>query len=323
MGKWLCMLVLLMSMASPANAVDIYVSPGGNDSDSGAELRPLKTISRALAMTRPGDTVILEPGIYRQSVQMDNSGTAEQPITLRARKEGTAILDATGFGWAMTLTGAAYVVIEGLEITGSGHTCLLLNHFHENPAKGTRHITVRRNYLHHCGTEGYSALLVGGHDSLIEQNRITHSGYDTTGKRGRDDHGLYLMGNRNHIRDNLISDNAHSGIRMEGDDNRIERNRILRNGRHGLTIWTDDVYSANNTLILNNEFEDQQDSVIRLNGEGSGKTPNGVHIEQNRIVQHIPVAAAIQASGGVRNITLLNNHIEGEYRLGTVAGITP
>jgi parallel beta-helix repeat protein len=55
----------------------------------------IRTISEAAAHLKPGDTLLLHAGIYREAVTLDKSGTAEQPITIRAAE-----------GESVTLTGA-------------------------------------------------------------------------------------------------------------------------------------------------------------------------------------------------------------------------
>jgi parallel beta-helix repeat protein len=55
----------------------------------------VRTISEAATHLKPGDTLLLHAGIYREAVTLDSSGTAEQPITIRAAE-----------GESVTLTGA-------------------------------------------------------------------------------------------------------------------------------------------------------------------------------------------------------------------------
>jgi DNA-binding winged helix-turn-helix (wHTH) protein len=62
----------------------LHVSPGGRDSNTGASAEhALRTIQRAADMARPGDVVLIHPGIYRQSVHVRRSGTWIQPIAFR------------------------------------------------------------------------------------------------------------------------------------------------------------------------------------------------------------------------------------------------
>ena len=65
----------------------IRVSPGG--------------LADALGNLSPGDRLVLEPGIYRESIRMLRSGTARAPITIEAREPGTVVITGTDLvtGW--------------------------------------------------------------------------------------------------------------------------------------------------------------------------------------------------------------------------------
>lgn len=47
--------------------MDLFVSPAGDDANSGAKDAPVKTITRALALATPGDTVAVTSGEYPAS----------------------------------------------------------------------------------------------------------------------------------------------------------------------------------------------------------------------------------------------------------------
>ncbi len=61
-------------------------SANAADSNSGTEEAPWKTVSRAAAAEelRPGDTVLIHSGVYREHVELKVSGQPEQPITFSA-----------------------------------------------------------------------------------------------------------------------------------------------------------------------------------------------------------------------------------------------
>ncbi|HLL88363.1 MAG TPA: discoidin domain-containing protein [Tepidisphaeraceae bacterium] len=61
-----------------------FVSTTGNDANSGVNLSvPFKTIQRAANVARPGDTVLIRGGTYRETVTPANSGTGGAPITFQ------------------------------------------------------------------------------------------------------------------------------------------------------------------------------------------------------------------------------------------------
>ena len=64
------------------------VSPTGNDTAPGTEAAPLRTISRAIAMAKPGHRIRVLAGTYAERIVLDASapaGTADAPSPWRAR----------------------------------------------------------------------------------------------------------------------------------------------------------------------------------------------------------------------------------------------
>ena len=105
-----------------------YVSPVGHDGNPGTERAPFLTIQRAADLVNPGDTVIVEDGVYtgasaacepdsRVIVCLRRGGTAAAWVTFQARHAGAAKLDGgagpstEGFYFKRT----SYVTISGFE----------------------------------------------------------------------------------------------------------------------------------------------------------------------------------------------------------------
>lgn len=71
----------------------LYVSPRGQDSSPGTEDQPLRTIQAAAERAKPGETVRILPGVYREWVQPPAGGTSDQArITFEGWGEGDVIL---------------------------------------------------------------------------------------------------------------------------------------------------------------------------------------------------------------------------------------
>jgi len=69
-----------------------YVSASAARSGNGSSEMPFCTISEAAALARPGDTVCVLPGVYREAVHPAHAGTKEQPIVYRASETGKAVI---------------------------------------------------------------------------------------------------------------------------------------------------------------------------------------------------------------------------------------
>lgn len=71
----------------------LYVSPEGSAWHNGESSEsPLRSIQSAVNRSRPGDRIVLLPGVYHERVHFRQSGTAEAPITLEAQVAGTAVI---------------------------------------------------------------------------------------------------------------------------------------------------------------------------------------------------------------------------------------
>ena len=66
---------------------DLYVSTGGNDKNPGTKNAPLATVGCAVAKAKPGDTVKIGPGIYREEVTIRKSGKKGAPIAFEGVRD--------------------------------------------------------------------------------------------------------------------------------------------------------------------------------------------------------------------------------------------
>lgn len=72
-----------------------FVDPTrGDDSNAGTSQAPWKTLTHAVRQLKPGDTLYLRGGIYREALSLSRSGTEEKPITIASHPGELAILDA-------------------------------------------------------------------------------------------------------------------------------------------------------------------------------------------------------------------------------------
>ncbi len=90
---------LLLGPLSVSRATTYYVdgsNPVARDTNPGTQAQPWKTIGKATGVLRPGDTVFVKAGVYRELVILSHSGTAAKPITIAvaAGAAGKAIINA-------------------------------------------------------------------------------------------------------------------------------------------------------------------------------------------------------------------------------------
>src|SRR5262245_7060286 len=108
-----------------------HVSPTGSDSNPGSAARPFRTIQKAANGVKPGDTVLVDDGVYTYSgpndcygkvvVCVSRGGSTDSWVVFRSKNKWGAKIDGgdgkAGAGFVVR-GGASYVRIQGFEITG-------------------------------------------------------------------------------------------------------------------------------------------------------------------------------------------------------------
>ncbi len=85
---------LCLCAALPRTHADVlHVAPAGKAGAPGTAAAPLASVQEALDRARPGDTVRLGAGVYRERVSFPGSGAYGKPVTLEG--EPGAVLDGS------------------------------------------------------------------------------------------------------------------------------------------------------------------------------------------------------------------------------------
>ena len=78
------------------NGKTYYVSQqNGNSENNGSKEKPFKTIKQAADIAQAGDTVIIDSGIYRETLKPANNGTEDKPILFKASEGANVVISAT------------------------------------------------------------------------------------------------------------------------------------------------------------------------------------------------------------------------------------
>jgi hypothetical protein len=76
--------IIVWATISHLDARTYVVSPQGNDANPGTFEKPIQTISSGARRAQPGDTVLVQGGVYRERITPMRGGLPEMPITYRA-----------------------------------------------------------------------------------------------------------------------------------------------------------------------------------------------------------------------------------------------
>ncbi|ATB27089.1 chondroitinase-B domain-containing protein [Melittangium boletus] len=149
--------------------VEIHGSAAETSTGPVVNVSTAAQLTTALANATAGTTIVLANGTYTKSgaFSLNKSGTASSPITLRAANRGKALISGGAF---LQVSGAAYVVIEGLKFTNTGNSAVVIDKSH--------HVRLTRNTfaLTEDGTEVKWLNIKGGgsHHHQIDHNDFGH-----------------------------------------------------------------------------------------------------------------------------------------------------
>ncbi len=226
------------SSSSPTPVVSriLYVRASGSDKNTGASPdHALGTVARAGQIVKPGGTVYVGAGHYVGRVDLDVHGTGSQPVNLIADSSGEqtgdagdVILDAGGDIFALRLTTATDVTVDGFTITGAAPT---------------------------GNTSATQIEIRSASTGSAIKNCVVTNGDTADGIRIQDSAGVELF-------NNLIANN-NRGILISGASRNatLINNTIVDNTNTGITIKETGSDAPSGATLLNNIVQDSGNNV--------------------------------------------------------------
>ena len=264
--------------------------PAGRRRQPGYPGAPVRSITRAAGMARPGTQVVVAPGTYSGAVSTKASGTAGARIAFVSSTRGAAKVVAGDAGEAW-LNSGDYVDIVGFDISGSstdgltdqGSFVRLVDNKVHGFRAGNCITTANDDYdLHDIDVFGNLAFGCGG-SSLDHGIYVSHARGVISNNIAFDNAGFGIhcwhACNALTISNNLVFDNPQGGIvvgRGDGpnngtvaaDDFVVSNNIAVGNGRDGIR---ESGATGSNNRFLNNLLWDNADNDIALNtGSATG-----------------------------------------------------
>lgn len=168
-----------------------HANASDTDADAGTETKPFLTLTRAVDVVGPGETVIVRPGrytdndtTYYEAFTPRQSGTASSPITIKADPPRGAVLvpgpakptsEGPEHQPALSIHARSHIIVDGFTAEG-----MLM--IHAEPPEGSvnvsRHVTIQNCdvvYGDKLGTDEslyYGILVHSGNDNIIRNNRV-------------------------------------------------------------------------------------------------------------------------------------------------------
>jgi PKD repeat protein len=304
---------------TPGQGATFYVSPSGNDSNSGSSGSPWRTLQKASDMAQPGDTVVVRAGTY-SGFNIARSGTSAARITYQA--EAGAVINTpwtlSGVRYGINGSGREYVTIEGFTFTpqssqGEWYAAVRLG------GTGTegewvrgnivRNNTIQMRVVNQSSTPDKYGIYSSWNDGLLVENNTVSGTYNSL---------IYTANSAKNytVRGNTVFDGGGNGIHNNGDAGSgqpgiivnalIERN-IVRNTGFGLGGQGISCDGVQDSRIQNNLVYDQHAKGISLyTQDAAGGSIRNV-IVNNTILVADDGGAPLRLGSQASQNTIFNN----------------
>lgn len=277
--KCLSLVVMLLACVSGAFSQPnstFYVATTGDDSNSGTQTAPWRTVQHAADTVRAGSTVNVRGGVYGELVTVKASGNASEGyITFRSYPGETAVLDAGHFAPSgrqavLTIHNQSYVRIAGFEIRNFRTAEHQLTPLGISVMGAGSHIELLKNNVHHIeqtfegrdgpghGANGFG-IAVYGTDAKIPITDLIIDGNEVHHLKTGSSESLVVNGNVTNFRitHNVVHDNNNIGIDVIGFE-RTAADPAVDQARDGVVSGNlvYNIHSRGNPAYQNEENSD-------------------------------------------------------------------
>ena len=338
-----CLLAVSLPLAARAASPPspFYVSTTGSDTTgTGSIGSPFATISHAVSAAVSGQTVIVEPGTYKEMVLV----TKQLTLTSETLQPSSTTVDATGqpVGIAVIGPNSNGTVVEGFTVTGANNEGIFV--------QDSFNVVVDNNVVSGNAFNVVAGLgevkgiqLTGTSDSTVAGNTVVGNGYGGIGVT--DDGpvdaswnataaptsgipaGTANPGNSNFISGNLVENNHpnHCAIVLssydpnEGVSNNVISGNTVVDNQNGVIVAADtpNTIAINNSVIYNNILNNGEGGVIvHSNAPGDVVTGNSIMYNTFSANGYLPTLEGVIIGGEgtvpVTDTTIVGNVFQNE-----------
>lgn len=277
---------VVMLVALRAWGVDYYVSSAGKDTNNGKSVAaPFKTVTKALSVVNPGDTIYVRAGSYSAAHVASRSGEPGEPIRLVGDTSG-AIFDVAGdvtLQWsqldALVVT-ADYFELHNIRITSTriGVTwtdvtggrmvgCTLQSCYGMNMQVNASSVDLQDTLINDAKGPGItigpgssvrlfdSRVLVSSHDGIVVQAGGSVELWNCVVSNNRQD-ALDVQGGSALVVGSVFGNNSHSGITVSGGGSSVTvwNSTFAYNKNDGINAGAGTVKVRNSIMAFNSNY---------------------------------------------------------------------
>jgi hypothetical protein len=326
-----------------------YVSPAGNNANSGTLTMPWQTVQYALDRAVAGCTIYLMGGTYNENLTAVVSGWGTSPITLTNYNNQYAVINgASGNGNPLLeINNISSFIVKGIEfanynmnnargilVHGNSDNIQLLNnkihdiHFSSNP-----------NDIPNASTNAQPIIVLGDH-STIPVTGLVIKGNEIFNCRTGYSEAVAVNGNVDGftISENIVYNISNIGIDIIGHEGTCS-DASLDQARNGTVKWnkTFSCYSLYATsagiysdgardCVIENNLSYTNGWGIEVGCENIGKTSSGIIVRNNIVHDNTHGGIVIggydypSGSGKVINSLVNNNTVSANTQNGNASG---
>lgn len=231
----------------------LYVSPSGSDRNPGSIDAPFATLEHAQGQLRPGDTLVLASGIYREgNLFRYSKGRPDRPIVITAAEGAAPVLDSSfeiSKGFDQWRKHAGDVFVTSLDVGDEGGQYLAQDgnrcfHYDTLERLVADPSNVRRGWHYDkMGKKLYVRTGLGG----SPKEHLYHV--------SRHQYGVYLEGSKHVVvRGLTIRNFGDACVRISGNaDGNVLYGNTLHNSQ--CAVFLKDASTANNAIWKNHVYE--------------------------------------------------------------------
>jgi hypothetical protein len=298
-----------------------YVSPTGSDSAAGTSASAWKTFAKAFGAMVPGDALVLEDGIYEQSLTTSPSlsGTPTAHIVIGAQHDGKAWIDGAGVRQPIDIRGSAYLDVQGIvAYNSSGGVVVVEPYGSQRPQYDTLSRVSAYNTAATCTAPGQSSC----NHQLFEITDADHTLIQDCAAAGRARsianafQASYTTFRRCWFRGDIgtgwssnIAD--HGGFTSYNSDHTVLENDIVADPApnafglaHGMHDWNNVYGGPSSQVNSSNEYFGNIIGSVNENGIGIGVTQcklSNNHVwDNNVVIQSQDIASAWRRGVAIR-----------------------